>query len=301
MKPGFIRVAALLLAMVLGGLLPQMHNFSGCIRWLIVAMLFLVFLEARPWHQSFQWRHWVLLLANLVMGAVAWGLGWLAGGRDIALAVFFTGISPTATAAPVIVGLLRGRVEYVATAFMLTNLTIAALMPFMLPVVLGHATPTAFARISGSVALVIFMPMLVAWIIRAVHARAAEWPAHLRGVSFGLWVTAIFLITADASNFLHTQAGTAHLVLGKIVALTLLICAVNFALGRVIGGRGLALECSQSLGQKNTTFTIFLALTYGSPLIALGPTCYVIWHNLWNAWQLHRAGRGGEPPRVVGN
>jgi BASS family bile acid:Na+ symporter len=291
MKPGFIRVAALLLAMVLGGLLPQIHVLSWCIRWLIIAMLFIVFLEARLWHQSFQCRHIVLLLANIVMGAVAWGIGWLMGGRDVALAVFFTGISPTATAAPVIVGLLRGRVEYVATAFMLTNLTIAGLMPFMLPIILGHATPQAFTRISESVALVIFMPMLVAWTVRAVHARAAEWPAHLRSVSFGIWVTAIFLITADASNFLHTQAGTAHLVLVKIASLTLLICVVNFALGRAIGGRGLARECSQSLGQKNTTFTIFLALTYGSPLIALGPTCYVIWHNLWNAWQLHQVDR----------
>jgi BASS family bile acid:Na+ symporter len=123
----------------------------------------------------------------------------------------------------------------------------------------------------------------------SLHGRAAEWPGRLRSVSFGLWVTAIFLITADASNFLHTQSGASHPVLFKIATLTFLICAVNFALGRAIGGRGLARECSQSLGQKNTTFTIFLALTYGSPLIALGPTCYVIWHNLWNAWQLHRA------------
>ncbi|MEG2248861.1 MAG: hypothetical protein RSB88_08120, partial [Akkermansia sp.] len=48
-------------------------------------------------------------------------------------------------------------------------------------------------------------------------------------------------------------------------------------------------ECSQSLGQKNTTLTIFLAMIYApSPIAALGPTFYVLWHNLWNAWQLHR-------------
>ena len=88
-------------------------------------------------------------------------------------------------------------------------------------------------------------------------------------------------------------------MLAKIAVLTLFICAVNFALGRAIGGRGLTRDCSQSLGQKNTTFTIFLALTYGSPLIALGPTMrYVIWHNLWNAWQLHRAGRETRPAQT---
>jgi BASS family bile acid:Na+ symporter len=31
-----------------------------------------------------------------------------------------------------------------------------------------------------------------------------------------------------------------------------------------------------------------LALTYATPLVALGPTIYVLWHNLWNAWQLYR-------------
>ena len=64
----------------------------------------------------------------------------------------------------------------------------------------------------------------------------------------------------------------------------------------MIGGREFSREGSQSLGQKNTTFTIYLALTYASPLIALGPTCYVIWHNLWNSWQLHRAAGHEAPP-----
>jgi BASS family bile acid:Na+ symporter len=56
----------------------------------------------------------------------------------------------------------------------------------------------------------------------------------------------------------------------------------------VLGGREYPREASQSLGQKNTTLTIYLALAYANPLVALGPTCYVIWHNLWNSWQLHR-------------
>ncbi len=57
----------------------------------------------------------------------------------------------------------------------------------------------------------------------------------------------------------------------------------------MIGGREFAREASQSLGQKNTSFTIYLALTYANPLVALGPTCYVLWHNLWNSWQLHQS------------
>ena len=88
----------------------------------------------------------------------------------------------------------------------------------------------------------------------------------------------------------------AHLVLVEIAAVTLFICAINFTLGRLIGGRAYGAEASQSLGQKNTSFTLLLALTYANPLVALGPTCYILWHNLWNSWQLHRVHRHAAHP-----
>ncbi|HVS51962.1 MAG TPA: hypothetical protein VHD62_06360 [Opitutaceae bacterium] len=296
MKPGFARTLALLLGIVLGTLVPQAHVFSWAIRWLVMAMLFLVFLATQLSRSALRWSHVTLLVANLALGFAAWGFGWLVGGRDVALAAFFAGITPTATAAPVIVSFLRGRVDYVIAAFLLTNFVIAALLPVLLPLVLGHATPEAFAQVLGSVALVVFVPMAAAWLLRRTHPAAVGWPPRLRNFSFGMWVLAIFLITANASEFVRRHVETPRLVLAQIAATTLIVCAVNFATGRLIGGREFPREASQSLGQKNTTFTIYLALTYASPLIALGPTCYVIWHNLWNSWQLHRdAPRAPDP------
>jgi BASS family bile acid:Na+ symporter len=289
MKPGLLRTAALVAGMVLGVLLPQAYAAAWAIRWLVMGMLFLVFLQTGLSHWAIRRSHVVLLVANLAMGLTAWGLGWLAGGREVALAAFFAGITPTATAAPVVVSFLRGRVEYVITAFLLTNLVIAALLPGLLPLVLGRATPDAFAQVLGSVGLVVFGPMGVAWLLRTVHARAADWPQHLRNVSFGMWVLALFLVTANGSHFLRSQADLPLRTLGQIALTTAVICAGNFALGRVIGGREFAREASQSLGQKNTSLTIYLALAYANPLVALGPTCYVLWHNLWNSWQLHQS------------
>ncbi len=66
-------------------------------------------------------------------------------------------------------------------------------------------------------------------------------------------------------------------------------CAGSILDWGICWGRTRAAECSQALGQKNTTLSIYLALTYASPIAALGPTFYVLWHNLWNAWQLYRA------------
>ncbi len=288
---GFARTAAILSAIILGALIPQAHHLAGAIRWLVMVMLFLVFLQTRLSREALGRRHFLLLAANIALGFAGWGAGWLIGGRDVALAAFFCGITPTAIAAPVIISFLRGRVDFVVAAFLLTNITIAALLPLLLPLVLGRATPEAFAQVLGSVGLVVFVPMALAWLVRAVHPPAAEWPARTRNLSFGLWVTAMFLITSNASDFVRAHADTPVLVLAQIAGASLLVCIVSFTLGRVIGGREFPREASQALGQKNTTFTIYLALTYASPLVALGPTCYVIWHNLWNSWQLHAAHR----------
>ncbi len=289
MKPGFGRTLAILLAMVIGALLPQAHALSWIIRWLVMAMLFLVFLGTRPARSAFRRSHGFLLLANLGVGFGAWGLGWLVGGRDVALAAFFAGIAPTAIAAPPIVSFLRGRVDYIVAAFFLTNLGIGALLPFILPLVLGHATPDTFVQVLRSVGLVAFAPFAIATLVRALHPPAAKWPERRRDLSFAMWVMAIFLVTANASEFVRRQTAAPHMVLAQIALVTLAVCATGFGLGRVIGGREFGREASQALGQKHTTFAIYLALTYASPLVALGPTCYVVWHNLWNSWQLHRA------------
>jgi bile acid:Na+ symporter, BASS family len=288
---GLNRTAAILAAIILGALIPQGHVLSPGIRWLVMAMLFLVFLQSRLSRSTLSRQHIVLLLTNIALGFAGWGAGWLIGGRDVALAAFFCGITPTAIAAPVIISFLRGRVEFVVAAFLLTNISIAALMPLILPVVLGRPTPEAFVNVTGSVGLVVFIPMVIAWSVRALHAPAAEWPGRLRNVSFGMWVTTMFLITSNASNFVRLNSDVPRLVLVEIAVASLLVCIASFTIGRWIGGREFPRESSQSLGQKNTTFTIYLALAYASPVVALGPTCYVIWHNLWNSWQLHRAAR----------
>jgi len=290
-KPGLARTAAILLALVLGTVLPAAHAASGVIRWLVVTMLFLVFLQTTISRAALQRSHFVLLAANIALGFGAWGLGWLIGGRDVALAAFFCGITPTAIAAPVIMGFLRGRVDYVVASFLLTNVVIAAILPLVLPVLLGQATQDGFAQVLGTMGLVVFTPMFAAWGLRAVYPAAASWPGRLRNVSFGLWVTTLFLVTANASDFLRRQSGLSLVVLGQVVVVSFVVCVASFGLGRLIGGREFSREASQALGQKNTTFTIYLALTYASPLVALGPTCYVLWHNLWNSWQLHRMSR----------
>lgn len=285
------RTLLLLGALLLGAVLPQASVASGLIRWLVAWMLFAVFLRTPLSRETLHRSHFLLLAANFGIGFAAWRLGGWWGGRDVALAAFFCGITPTAIAAPVIVSFLRGRVSYVTGAFLLSNLAVAAALPVILPFVLGRPTPGVFAEVSRSMGGVVFGPFALAWGLRRGWSGAVEWAVSLGNLNFGLWVVTIFLIAANASHFLRSQSDLAMDVVVKIAGATLLICAGNFLLGRWIGGREFPAEASQSLGQKNTTFTIYLAMTYASPLVALGPTFYVIWHNLWNSWQLHRQGK----------
>ncbi|MCB9248354.1 MAG: hypothetical protein H6613_07315 [Ignavibacteriales bacterium] len=45
---------------------------------------------------------------------------------------------------------------------------------------------------------------------------------------------------------------------------------------------------AQSLGQKNNGFTLWIALTFISPLAVLGPVFYILSQNIYISWQLHR-------------
>lgn len=288
MNASLVRTLAILSAIFIGTLVPQLHVGSWAVRWLIMGMLFLVFLPVKLERGSLHRSHLWLLLANIGMGFLGYGVGWLVGGREVALAGFFAGITPTATAAPVIMSFLRGRVDYVVAAFLLTNVIIAALLPGLLPLVLGQATPDVFAKVGGSVALVVFVPIALALLTRRLHPAARAWPGKLRDVSFGAWVTTMTLITSNASYFVRQHPELPRTALLEIALVSMAICIANFSLGRVLGGREFPREGSQSLGQKNTSFTVYLALTYANPLVALGPTCYVVWHNLWTSWQLHR-------------
>ena len=289
LKTAYTRTAALLLAFVFGALIPQAHVANFMIRWMVMTMLYLVFLNTPLSGLSLRRSQFLLFAANIAMGFAGWCVGFAVGGRELALALFFAGIAPTATAAPVVISFLRGRVDYVVTVFLLTNLLVAMAMPFMLPIVLGHATGPVFLHILGSVVIVVFAPTALAWLTRTAHPDAVSWPPKLRNFSFAIWVGTLFLVTSNASFFLRNQSVIPVATIATIGALSALLCAGNFAIGRFVGRPDFRREASQALGQKNTTFTIYLALTYANPLVALGPTFYVLWHNIWNSWQLHRA------------
>jgi bile acid:Na+ symporter, BASS family len=280
------RTLALILSMALGALNPEAQSASVLLPYLLIGMLFFAFLDISISRESFHASTAGIVLANLAVPFAAFFL--LRGiDADLALVGFLTAIAPTATATPVIVSYLHGRVDYVLPCVLVTNIGIALLVPFVLPWAAGASVRITTADILPSVLAVMFVPLLTAVFLRRFLPRAQRFLLRGKSLSFPIWLAMLFVVTSKASAFLRENAGFSIAQLVWIGLISLGICVVDFALGAWIGGKTFHREGSQALGQKNNSFTVWLALTYLNPLAALGPTFYVLYHNLYNGYQLY--------------
>ena len=286
MLKSLIRPLMIALAFIGGYFCPWAHEYNWMIRILLIVMLYLVCLQVKFKQLKPHFSHWKILAFNILVPLLLWGVLKFCGLNDFALIAFFTAITPTANAAPVITRFLGGNVGYVVAAFIITNLGVSLSLLGLLPLVTGNFSLVFFANVAVNLAIIIGVPIAAATITRMFFKNAKEWPSKLANFSFFLWVVTLFIIAGSASFFIHHNPEVSPLILIEIALTSAFICAFNFIGGRFMGEKRCRREASQSLGQKNTTFTMFLALQFANPLIAMGPTFYVLWHNLWNAIQM---------------
>ena len=286
MKNPLLRPAMIVIPLVLGIFFPQAAVLKPLIRWGMIAMLFMVYLQLDLRELKPRMAHWVILVANLAVGIVGYLVFKLFGDRELAWAAFFIGITPTATAAPVIMNFLNGRVGFVVSGLVITNIGVSlALLP-LIPAVTGNMSWSFALDVFQNLVVIMVLPCVAALILRKFRPEATAWPRKFKMLSLPIWSVLLFIISAGASQFLRSNADVSPFVVVEIAGIAALVCAVNFTLGYWIVPRELRREGSQTLGQKNTMLTLYLAMTFASPLAALGPTFYVICHNTWNACQL---------------
>lgn len=206
-------------------------------------------------------------------------------------AILMCVISPCATAAAVVTQKLGGSLEQMTTYTFLSNFITALLVPVCFPMIEKSADMTfmaAFLKILHEVFIVLIVPMLLAYIVKhymhSLHAKIIS----IRDLSYYLWACSLMIVTGTTmKNIVH--ADTTVLLLMAIALLGLVMCIVQFAVGRFIGHYfNHTQESGQALGQKNTAFAIWLSSTYLNPLSSVGPGCYILWQNIINSieiWQ----------------
>ena len=290
-----VRPMALMCAFVVGWFCPQGAVLSWTIPWFVRFMLFMTFLGLNVHKMKLRRSHFAILALNILIGVGACAILRRMGYPALATAAFFTGMAPTATAAPAIASFLRREVEYVVTSVLLTTFGIAIATPLLIPWAVGMETAApgaffdAFLRVAWTVVTTIVAPIVAARLLRLVYPSAQTWTKRFKIATFYAWVLMVTVLACRASQFIQDpKNGVSAFVLVETLVVSLAICATNFTLGFFVGEKGLREEASQSLGQKNTGAMIYFAVLYADPLAALGPTLYVLWHNTWNALQLQR-------------
>ena len=289
---------------------------------LIFAMLFLTFCNIEPKElRPHRWHWWLLLIQGgvfVLLGLLAAGLmKWIpeASGNWVVLieSAMLCFVCPTATAAAVVTRKLKGDVPGITTYIVLINLLTALLVPLMLPMIQPARESdfwTSFGLIMAKVFPLLITPCLGAWLVRymcqKLYRRVLQYP----DLAFYLWSVALTLAIAVTTKSIVKSQMDWWLILA-MSAVSLLCCAIQFACGRYVGGkyrprRSFAdvredvlvrarqtrkVTAGQSLGQKNTVFAIWLAYTFMTPETAIIGGLYSIWHNVYNSWQLYRAGK----------
>ena len=208
-------------------------------------------------------------------------------------------ISPCATAAAVVTQKLGGSLEQMTTYTFLSNFLTVLLAPVCFPLIEKGADITflaAFTKILHEVFLVLVMPMILAYVVKHHMKRLHRRIVSVRDLSYYLWACSLMIVTGTTvKNIVHAQVSV--WLLSAIALLGLVICIVQFAVGRYIGHYfDHTQEAGQALGQKNTAFAIWLSSAYLNPLSSVGPGCYILWQNIVNSveiWQYRRANGGG--------
>ena len=278
---------SLLITMLLGALVPQAHIFSYLIQYLLMVMLFFAFLDIEFKPQSFQKSVVWVLLANIAVAFISY-VALAPFNLTLALAAFITAIAPTATAAPVVISFIEREVEYVVAAVILTNIAIAFVIPLALPSLIGTVVHISIREVLQPVLVVMFVPLILSILVPYLPASARSFIRQGKALSFPVWLINLFIMSAKASDFLRNDNTDSIITLVTIALVSLVLCIVNFGVGALLGGRSHWQEASQSLGQKNLSFVIWIALTFINPLVAMGPTFYILYHHLYNSWSIYQ-------------
>lgn len=286
LKPWMLPIA------MLGGVL--FHNFIDAIAfiapYLIFVMLLITFCRVRPSEFKVT-RLSAGLITVQIAGSIALYFLILPYSREVAEGTFICVFCPTATAAPVITGMLGGSVPRLATFSIISNVTVAILAPILFTLMGTEADITfmdSLTTISMKVMPLIILPLILALLLLKVAPKVHRAVAERQAISFYIWAVSLFIVVGRAVSFIMDEPAAAVPEMILLAIFSGIVCCGQFWIGRKIGHRcGDKIAGAQGLGQKNTVLAIWMALTYLNPVSSVAPAAYVAWQNTINSAQLY--------------
>ena len=239
-----------------------------------------------------RWHTGVLITQLLLIAANIGIIFWVEENAEQKLlweAMLTCIIGPAASASPVVVGKLGGNISTMTTYVILSSLASTILIPLVFPILepsAGVAFLEAFLVILHKVAIVLMLPLVLGWFIKHYLPRLQRWIASMPNLSFYTWAISLSITTGiTVKNIVHSNATI--LLLCWIAVTTLILCFVQFLIGRGVGRLlGEEVNAGQGLFQKNPALSIWVAYMYLNPVASVGAGCYVLWQNIINSYEI---------------
>ena len=237
--------------------------------------------------------HFVIQLVRTSLAAIMVLLIWLFGGNaDVKLVLegmFICFICPTAAAVVVVTEKLGGSIGSLTMFTIIANMVTMVIIPLFFPMVERGADITFLSSmfmILRNVTMVLVVPLFLALLSRRVISNFVSRLNKHKDIGFYIWCVNLSIVTGITLHNIEKSNITGW-VLWLLLTTPLLVCLLQFALGKIIGKHwNDSISAGQALGQKNTVVGIWLTLTFLNPLAAISPGAYVLWQNLVNGWQI---------------
>lgn len=292
-----VRSLVLPLAIVMGLLLHGVCGlFYRVVPALVFTMLFLSYtaLDVRKMHMSMM-HLWLLLFQAGLSVAVYW-VALLAGAPEaLAEGLLLGSLTPVAASVVVIACALGADRETVTTFTMLDNLMVAVMAPVVFSFVgeqQGLPFVESFWKIFCRIAPQIVFPFLAALLLQRVLPRVNDAFMRIKGCSLYVWAVALTIVLGKTFDDIMSTPERPWAMLGAMLLLAVVLCGVQFGVGRRIGERyGPNMAGGQLLGQKNTSFGIWLAVEYLNPMAGVFPAIYSVCQNIYNSYQMFQHDR----------
>ena len=267
--------------------------FNELLPWLMFFVLFVTFCKVDFKQMRLCWWHlWVLVSQVALVLIIMYVLLFSAGQQSDKIlweGILACVICPTASAATVVTVKLGGNLVAMTTYTFMSNFMSALMIPLFFSMIGQHADIAfldAFFLILKRVVVVLVAPLFMGWLVRHHFKRVQEKIVSIKGLGFYLWGVSLMIVTGiTMDNIVHSDASFS--TLSVIAISSLAVCLLQFAVGKYIGRFFKStIDAGQALGQKNTSFAIWVACLYLHPLATVAPGCYILWQNIVNSWEL---------------
>ncbi|MDE5869008.1 MAG: bile acid:sodium symporter, partial [Muribaculaceae bacterium] len=202
-------------------------------------------------------------------------------------------LCPVASSVTVVASMLGANAIRTTTYTVIGNLMVAIVAPVYISIFRSvqnnYGIGSSFLLILGKIASVIALPFFVVLLIQYFSPGLNSKIAKYKQLSFYLWAFALLVTIGHTADSVVTHWNGNYNNLLWLGAASLLICAMQFGTGRLIGKRyGDRIAGGQLLAQKNSAMGIWMLNTFMNPVASVALACYSIWQNIFNSWQIYR-------------